>query len=412
MSKHIDDNLSDVFRRIKEQADAMLEDLIKIRRDIHAHPEIRFTEVRTAKIAEDNLRSLGIEVQTGVGKTGVVGILRGDLGEGKVLGIRCDMDALPIQEKSEVPYRSQVDGAMHACGHDVHTTVGIGIAHVLAALRNTFRGTVKFIFQPSEENPYKQRCGSLAMIDDGVLESPHVDAILSLHCWPALDAGQIGVGPGPAMAAAASFQVILNGQQAHAATPQKGRDSILGAAYVINDLYHITSRRTDPSESYALTINKIEGGNVQSVVGGEVRLTGTVRTLSKKSMDYITNLVNDTVKGVSQILDLQGELIIDEFYPPVVNDPHLDRIVSDAASHVLGSENVILQDKCPMTAEDFSHFTDRVPGHYLKLGVANDDMGIRYPLHNECFDVDERSLAVGVSVLASAAVRYLNEQVS
>ena len=172
---------SDLSSTIQQQAGAMLDDLIAIRRDIHAHPEIRFTEVRTAKIAADALRSLDIETQTGVGKTGVVGILRGGLGEGKVLGIRCDMDALPIQEKSDAPYRSQNDGAMHACGHDVHTTVVIGIARILADLKDRFRGTVKFIFQPSEENPFGERCGSLTMIDDGVLENPSLDGILSLH---------------------------------------------------------------------------------------------------------------------------------------------------------------------------------------------------------------------------------------
>ncbi|MCE5250564.1 M20 family metallopeptidase [bacterium] len=409
MNKPIDDQLAGSFRQIREQAERMLDDLIAIRRDIHAHPEVRFTEVRTAKIAADNLRNLGIDVQTGVGKTGVVGLLKGGLGEGKVLGIRCDMDALPTQEKSDVPYRSQNDGAMHACGHDVHTTVVIGVARILARMKDRFRGTVKFIFQPSEENPYKQRCGSLKMIDDGVLESPRMDAILSLHCWPDLDAGQVGVGPGPAMAAAEAFQVVLNGQQAHGATPQKGRDTMLGAAYVINDFYHITSRRTDPAESYALIINNIEGGNIQSVIGGKISLTGTVRTLSKESMEYINGLMKDAVDGIARILDLKGELIIDDFYPPVVNDQYLDTIISDAAASVLGPENVIVQKKCPMTAEDFSHFTDRVPGHYLKLGVANDEKGIRFPLHNDRFDVDERSIAVGVSVLASAALSFLSQ---
>ncbi len=408
MTVHIDDHLSNSLQQVKEQADGMLDDLIEIRRDIHAHPETRFAEFRTAKLAEDHLRNLGIEVRTGVGKTGVVGLLRGEAGEGKVLGIRCDMDALPIQEKSDVPYRSQNDGAMHACGHDVHTTVVMGVARILAGMKDRFPGTVKFIFQPSEENPYKARCGALMMMDDGVLENPAMDSIISLHCWPDLNAGEVGVGPGPAMAAATAFQIILDGPQAHTATPQKGRDSILAAAKVIESLYHIASRRIDPADSIALTINKIEGGNVQSIVGGEVRLTGTIRTLTKGMMDYVMGLIQDTVDGVVKILDVDGELIIDAYYPPVVNDPLIDGIVNAAATHILDAGKVIPQDRCPMTAEDFSHFTDRLPGHYLKLGVANDEMGIRFSLHNERFDVDERCIATGVKVIAATVLTYLN----
>jgi len=386
----------------------MLNELIAIRRDLHAHPEVRFTEVRTAKIAAEALRSLGIDTQTGVGKTGVVGILKGGLGKGKTLGIRCDMDALPFQEKSDVQYRSQNDGVMHACGHDVHTTVAIGVARVLAGMKDRFKGTVKFIFQPSEENPFGQRCGSLAMIDDGVLENPSLDGILSLHCWPQLDVGQVGVGPGPAMAGAVAFEIVVDGQQAHAAMPRKGRDTMLGAAEIISNLYHITSRRADPSDTIALAINEIHGGCVQSVVGGPVRMAGTVRTVSKELMDYIMGLVDDTVEGVARILDLQRKLTIDSYYPPVTNDKYIDEMVTAAATRILGAENVIPQPNCPMTAEDFSHFTDRVPGHYLKLGVANDEKGIRFPLHNERFDVDERCIAVGVSVLADAILGFLD----
>ncbi|MBN1293720.1 MAG: amidohydrolase [Candidatus Latescibacteria bacterium] len=409
MKEYVDADLSLLIRQIQELTDGMVDELITIRRDIHAHPELRFQEVRTAKLAAEHLKKFGIETLTGIGKTGVVGILQGGLGKGKVLGIRCDMDALPIQEKSDVPFKSLNDGVMHACGHDVHTTVLMGVARILNDIKDTFRGTVKFVFQPSEENPYKERCGALAMIDDGVLENPKVDSIISLHCWPDLNAGQVGVGPGSAMAAATAFQVILNGPQAHTATPQKGRDTILAAAKVIESLYQIASRRIDPSDSIALTINKIEGGNVQAVVGGEIRLTGTVRALSKEMMNYVMGLIGDTVEGVSKILDVGGELVIDDYYPPVVNNPHIDEIVTSVSRYILGEEKVISQDKCPMTAEDFSHFTDRLPGHYLKLGVANDEMGIRFPLHNERFNVDERCISVGVKTIASTALAYLHE---
>lgn len=401
--------MSRCFQHIMERADEMLNNLIATRRDLHAHPEIRFQEVRTAKIVEEHIGNLGIRVQRGMAKTGVVGFLTGGLGKGKVLGIRCDMDALPIQEKSTVPYRSQTDGAMHACGHDVHTTIGIGIAKVLAAMKNQFRGSVKFIFQPSEENPFGDRGGALAMIDEGVLQNPPLDAVLSLHCWPDLNVGQVGVGAGPAMAAMVAFNIDVSGKQAHAAAPHLGSDSMLGAAQTITSLYHIVSRRTDPADSYALAVNEIAGGKRHSIVGTSVSMAGTVRAVSKESLFYVMDLMKDTVDGISRMLDIEIKLIFDEITPAVVNDSHLDQIVSGVATSILGKENVILQKKCPMTAEDFSYMTDRVPGYYLKLGVSNEEKGIRYALHNDRFDVDERCIAVGVSVLASAALEFLKE---
>lgn len=402
------DSKTNISQHIKDQSEKIFEELVEIRRDFHAHPELRFEEVRTAKICEEFVKNLGMDTKTNVGKTGVVGLLNGGRGNGKVLGIRCDMDALPILEKSNAPYCSQNDGVMHACGHDVHVTVALGVAKILAGMSDDMKGAVKFIFQPSEENPFGEKSGSLSMIEDGVLENPHVDAILSLHCWPQLDAGQVGVGPGPAMAAVAAFEIILDGISAHVATPHKGRDTMLGAAQIINSLYQITSRRTDPADSIALTINGIQGGSIQPVVGGSVRMSGDVRTLSKELMDYIMGLIKNTVDGVSGILELESTFTIDDYYPPVFNDANLDAIISDSASRIIGSENTILQENCPMTAEDFSHFTDKIPGHYMKLGISNDEKGIRFALHNDSFDVDERCMAAGVSVLADAALNFLS----
>lgn len=408
MSTHFDGNLQETFRLIRKQAEAIREDLIAIRRDIHAHPEQRFEEVRTAGIAAEHLKKLGIEVRTGVGKTGVVGVLRGGLGAGKVIGLRCDMDALPVQEHNEVPYRSRVEGAMHACGHDVHTTVAIGVARVLAGMRDRFSGAVKFVFQPSEENPCGAVCGALAMIEDGVLENPPMDAILSLHCWPGLAAGQVGVGAGPAMAGSEAFRITMIGTQSHAATPQKGRDAILGAAEVICSIHHIIPRRTDPSDMVALNIGFIEGGSKFGTIAGKTVMEGGVRSTSKETLEFIMNCVVDTVDGVSRILDLKNEVTTEGIYPPTINDPRLNDIVSAAAASLLGPENVVLQAICPMTSEDFSHFSDRIPAFYLKLGVSNEEKGIRFPLHSDRFDVDERSIEVGVCVLAASALAFLN----
>jgi amidohydrolase len=410
MITHFDGNLQEAFRQIREQAEAMREELIAIRRDIHAHPEQRFEEVRTAGIAAEHLKKLGIDVRTGVGKTGVVGVLRGGLGEGRIIGIRCDMDALPVQEQNDAPYRSCVDGSMHACGHDVHTTVAIGTARVLAGMRDRFRGAVKFVFQPSEENPCGAVCGALAMIGDGVLENPPMDAILSLHCWPELTLGQVGVGAGPAMAGSQAFRITMIGAQSHCSTPQKGRDAILGAAEVVSSIHHIIPRRTDPSDMVALNIGFIEGGSKFGTIAGKTVMEGSVRAISKEMLEFIMDRVRDTVEGVSRILDLKNEITIEGIYPPTINDPRLNDIVSAASTHLLGPENVIVQTKCPMTSEDFSHFSDRIPAFYMKLGVFNDSLGIRFPLHSDRFDVDERCIGVGVSVLAASALAYLNGQ--
>jgi amidohydrolase len=409
MSTGKEKNMEDVFRLVRERAEAESADLIRIRRDIHAHPEQRFEEVRTAGIAARELQALGAEVSTGVGKTGVVGVLRGGQGAGKVIGIRCDMDALPVQEKNDVPYRSTVDGGMHACGHDVHTTVAIGTARVLASLRDQFRGAAKFVFQPSEENPCGALCGALAMINDGVLENPPMDAILSLHCWPDLPAGQVGVGAGPAMAGSEAFRITMIGTQAHAASPQKGRDAILGAAQVVNSIHQIIPRRTDPSEPVALNIGFIEGGSKFGTLAGQTVMEGSVRAIYAETLEFIIDRVRDTVEGVSKILDLKNEISIEGIYLPTVNDPNLNRIVTAVSERLLGAENTIPQPKCPMTSEDFSHFSSRIPGFYLKLGVSNEAMGIKSPLHSDRFNIDERALAVGVSVLAASMISFLNE---
>jgi amidohydrolase len=409
MRIQFDDRMLEDFRDIRSLAAEFQEELVAIRRDLHAHPEQRFQEVRTASVVSDNLKKNGIEHRTGVGKTGVVGLLHGGLGEGKVIGIRCDMDALPIFEKGTAPYRSKNEGSMHACGHDVHISVGLGIAKVLTRMKNRFKGTVKFIFQPSEENPCGEKCGALSMIEDGVLENPPMDAIMSLHCWPDLNAGQVGVAPGPAMAGAEAFQIKIIGRQSHAASPQKGRDAILGAAEVVSSLHHIIPRRTDPSEPIALNVSFIEGGSKLGIVPGQATMQGSVRALSKETMAFMMDRIRDAVNGVSQILDLKNEVFLDDLYPPVINDKNLDELVTEAASSVIGKENVIFQSKCPMTAEDFSIFSDRIPAYYLKIGVANDEKGIRFPLHNDSFDVDERSIEIGVSVMAASALAFLNE---
>ncbi|MHB9027589.1 MAG: M20 metallopeptidase family protein [Candidatus Latescibacterota bacterium] len=406
MNLQSNQQLLETLRETKSRAEGMIGDLIAIRRDLHMHPEQRFQEVRTAGIVAAELEKLGAEIRTGVGKTGVVGVIRGTRGEGKVLGIRCDMDALPVFEKNDIPYKSRNEGTMHACGHDVHTATGIGAARLLAGMRERFRGAVKFIFQPSEENPVGWVCGAQEMINDGVLENPALDAILSLHCWPDLAAGAVGVAAGPAMAGSEAFRITMTGRSAHTASPQKGRDAILGAAEVISSAYHIIPRMIDPAESVAMNIGFIEGGSKLGIIANKVIMEGSVRALSREMLDFVRDRIKDAAEGVSRTLGLENEVSIEGLYPPVVNDAALNDIVTAVSAELLGQENVIPQLKCPMTSEDFSLFSTKVPAYYLKVGTSGGE-NTRFPLHSDHFDVEERSIAVGASVLAASALAFL-----
>lgn len=408
MNPQQNSELSALIREAKSRAEAMLPELTAIRRDIHMHPEPRFEEVRTAGIAAAELEKLGAEVRTGVGKTGVTGVIRGALGGGRVVGIRCDMDALPVIEKNDVPYRSRNEGVMHACGHDVHTAAAIGVARVVAGMRDRFRGAVKFIFQPSEENPVGPVCGSMEMIRDGALENPAMDAILALHCWPELRVGTVGVTAGPAMAGAVPFRVVMTGRSAHAAMPQNGRDAILGAAEVISAAHHIIPRMVDPSEAVAMNIGFIEGGSKLGIIANRAAMEGTIRALSPEMLMFVFDRIRDAAEGVAKTLGLEYELTEEGIYPPVINDARLHGLVSTVAGELLGPDAVVPQAKCPMTAEDFSHFSSRIPGYYLKVGTANGPE-TQFPLHNDRFDVDERCLAVGAGVLAASALSFLAE---
>lgn len=396
----------EILREANTRAEQIQDDLVALRRDLHAHPEQRFQEVRTAGIAAAELEKLGAEIRTGVGKTGVVGVIRGTRGEGKVIGIRCDMDALPVFEKNEVPYKSRTEGAMHACGHDVHTTTAIGVARVIAGMRDRFRGAVKFVFQPSEENPVGPVCGAGEMIKDGVLENPAMDAILSLHCWPELAVGTVGVAEGPAMAGSAAFRVAMLGRSAHTATPHKGRDAILGAAEFISAAHHIIPRMIDPAESVALSIGFIEGGSKLGIIANRTVMEGSVRALSQEMLDFVLDRIRDCAAGVAQTLGLESEVSVEGMYSPVVNDPGLDRLITRVAGELLGPENAVPQRKCPMTSEDFSHFSTRIPAYYLKVGTSSGE-STRFPLHSDHFDVDERCLGIGAGVLAAAALAFL-----
>jgi len=370
-------------------------DLVAFRRDLHAHPELRFTEHRTAARVSERLRASGWQVTEGVARTGLVAILNGTR-PGPCVAVRADLDALPVQDNKQVAYASTSPGVCHACGHDVHTTVVVGLGERLARSRD-WPGVVKLIFQPAEEIPFGEPSGGAAMVDSGVLADPHVDAVLGLHCWPELDAGTIGIDQHVAMAAKDAFRVRVVGAGAHAATPSGGVDAILAASQLVTSLHHLVSRRTDAHERAALNIGTIAGGRSQSVLADSVELTGTIRTIDESVRQRLKTALEQVAAGVGAAAGARVDVEWANAMPAVRNADALvtrARLVLHSRLGLAALRELI---DPPMTTDDFALYAERVPGLYLKLGVrgpAHDR-----PLHHSLFDVDERAIATGVDAL-------------
>lgn len=377
-------------------------EVIRIRREIHRYPELGFEERRTAQLVATELGKLGIEVQAGVARTGVVGILRGSQ-KGGTVALRADMDALPIPEQTHLPFKSQIAGAMHACGHDAHTACLIGAAMILSQLRGELRGKVKLIFQPSEESPPS---GAKLMVEEGVLEDPGVDAIMSLHSDPAIGSGKVGVRYGAMFAAVDNFTITILGEGGHAARPHDSVDAIVVASQAVLALQTIPSRRVDPLASVVITIGTIEGGYRSNIIADRVELTGTVRTLSPGWRETVPRLVEETLSGVSKSHGARCELRFDSVTPVLVNDDGMTSLVQKVGRDLLGDENVIEIDKPCMGGEDYAFYLEKVPGVMFRLGTGGQESSA-YPWHHPKFDIDESSLPVGAAVLAQSALEYL-----
>ena len=389
--------------RLSPEVAAMAEELVAIRRDLHAHPELGYEERRTAGIVATRLRELGIEVQEGVAETGVIGLLRGAR-PGPTVLLRADMDALPIQEASEVPYRSQTPGVMHACGHDGHTAILLGTARVLAAQRERLPGVVKFVFQPAEEGG----AGADRMIAAGALEGPAVDAAFGLHLWNHGPIGAIGVREGPMMACSDAFDLTVKGQGGHAAAPHRAIDPVVIAAHLIVALQTLVSRETDPLQSAVVTVGRVQGGDVRNVIPDQVLLQGTVRTFDAGLRQALPQRLERIARGVTEAFGGQYDLSYRLGYPCLVNDAAMAEVVRAAACPIVGEEHVVVAPPV-MGAEDMSYFLQRVPGCFFRVGSANAERGLTRPHHNPCFDFDEAALPIGVEVLAGAARRFLEE---
>ena len=385
----------------KAEAEALRGRLVAWRRDFHMHPELGFQERRSAGVIAERLRGLGYRVQTEVATTGVVGLLEGNRA-GPVVMVRFDMDALPIAEGNETDYVSQNPGVMHACGHDAHMSIGLGVAMLMAQRRDAMAGMLKLIFQPGEEGMN----GAEAMVADGVLENPRPDVFLSTHVWNDAPVGTVNVSPGAVMAAAEKWACTVRGNGGHGAMPHQTVDPVAAVAQVVTALQTVVSRNVSPLESAVVTVGTIHGGDAFNVIPAQVELSGTIRTFNPQVREMVLRRVRAVIEGVAASCGAEAELEIVRLTPAVINDAGVAGVVRAAAEAVVGPENV-LSDERTMGSEDAAYFMQDVPGCYFFLGSANAERGLDAPHHNPRFDIDEDVLPLGVAVLMHALAHYL-----
>jgi amidohydrolase len=377
-------------------------ELIALRRRIHQHPELAFEEHETARAVAGYLERLGIPFRTGVGGTGVVGLI-GNAAAGPTVGVRADMDALPIEEASGVEFASRVPGKMHACGHDVHTTIALGVAHALCSA-GELRGAVKLIFQPAEET----LSGAAAMIADGALDDPPLSAIVGFHNSPRLDTGFVAYCDGLGHASAAAFDIVLKGRAGHAAQPQRGVDAIVGAAQLVTQLQTIVSREIAPSVPAVITIGQIEGGTARNVIAGRVTLKGTVRTRDPAAEKLVEDAVRRIVSGVAASLRLEHELTWVRQVPVLNTDAGVTARAIAAMREVVGGDRVIRLDEPTMGSEDFAWFAERVPAAHLRIGSKIE--GVDTSVHRADYRCDERVIGIGVRVVTRVVLDLLGQK--
>ncbi|WP_313567809.1 M20 family metallopeptidase [Pantoea dispersa] len=386
-------------RDISARSESMQAHLIAIRRDIHAHPELGFDTVRTAAIVEQELLRLGLTPQTGVGRTGVMVDITGAQ-PGKTVLLRADMDALPIHEQTGLPFSSIWPGKMHACGHDIHTATLLGVAAIIADLRSQLHGTVRLIFQPAEETP---ESGAQAMIAAGAADG--IDVAITLHNKPELAAGEIALTRGASTASSDEFDVVIHGKSTHAARPHMGTDPIIAAASLVTQLQTIVSRELDPANSAVLTIGHIHGGTTHNIISDSCLIQGTIRAKSPQARAHMEDAFRRICAGVALSLNTRIEVNYQRGVPPLMNDDALIDALEPILSHQFGKP-VVAKPSSSFGAEDFSLFTERVPGCQIHIGSGapgRDDH-----LHNSDYQPDERSIHAGTQALARIAIDLLS----
>lgn len=390
---------------IKKILENYLDKIIAYRRDIHMHPELGHNEVRTSKVISDALTEMGIPHKTGVGGYGVVGLIEGSA-PGKVIGLRADIDALPITELTNLPYSSVHEGVSHSCGHDIHTAALLGTAAILNEMKDQFKGTVKLVFQPAEEsNP---EGGAPGMIRDGVLENPKVDAMIALHVWPQYETGTAAIKEGPMMASSDRIFIDIHGRGSHGSAPEDGVDAIVAASSVVTALQTIVSRNVGPLDSAVVTIGKMVGGERYNVICNKMSLEGTVRNLNPKVRNAMPERIERIVSGVCSAMGAQYSFEYVNGYPPVVNDKSMTNLVYSSMQKVLG-DGAMIPERSALGGEDFSFFCEQVPCAYFWLGCRKPGTSFTdiSPIHNGGFCPDEAALPIGIEILATAALDFL-----
>ncbi len=392
------------MKDINQRIDELYDELVNLRRDFHMYPELGFEEERTAGIVEQYLRDLGLS-PTRLTKTGVVALIEGAQ-PGPVLMLRADMDALPMEEENEVPYKSRNPGVMHACGHDAHTAMLLVAAKILVENPERIKGTVKLVFQPNEEI-----AGALPMINDGVLENPRVDAVMGQHIWTFMPSGKVGIAAGPIMAGLDVFRVKIIGKGGHTGAPEASIDPVLTAANVIQSVQLLQTREISDLNSTVIMFGKISGGTKGSIIPDEVELEGTIRFLYRGGPDteeQPTERFCRIVRGICETHRCECDIEINSENVPLINNEEMADVVRQAALEIFPDKKAIEINRS-LTSEDFSEFSERVPGVFIFLGTANPDVGSNYAHHNNCFNIDEPTMKQGVALHVLGAMNFFEQ---
>jgi len=389
----------------RKDVEEILPGVVADRRHLHEHPELAFEEYETSKFVSERLASIGVEdLKTGVGGTGVTGLIHGGKGDGKVVMVRADMDALPILEENDVAYKSTRPGVMHACGHDAHTAMLLGLTRLLMDVRSEFAGTVKVLFQPAEEVPPG---GAIGMIEDGALENPRVDAVLGLHVSSETQAGKIGMRSGSGSASSDRFRITVKGKGGHAASPHEAVDPVVIGSQIVLAFQTLVSRETNPIDSAVVSTTAFIAGGAFNVIPDTAELRGTVRTLDQDVRKHLEKRLTEIAAGIGKAGG--AEVVVDFIrgYPGIVNDPEMTDLVRNAAIASVGEDNVI-ESPISMGGEDFSYFSLERPGCFFNVGTRNEERGIVWGHHHPRFDVEEEGMSAGIATMGNAVLAYLD----
>ena len=376
--------------------------MVDIRRDLHQHPELGLEEHRTARQVQARLDELGIEHVDGLAQTGMLAQIHGQ-SDGPVVALRADLDALPLQDAKDVPYKSQEAGKMHACGHDVHTSILLGAAKILKNLEGELPGTVKLIFQPAEETVG----GARMLIEEGVLENPKVEAIFGLHVDPGRPVGTFGLHYGQRNASSDNLHIVIHGQAGHGAYPASAVDAIVTAAQVVTAIQTVVGRNVDARDSAVVSFGIIQGGTQGNILADRVELTGTVRTLDPQIRERVLQRIRETAEGVATGLGGSAEVNIDPSYDPLINDNTMVEVVRANATELSGEDSIEVFPRPNMGVEDFGYYVSHVPGAFFSIGVRNEEKGIVSPVHHVLFDADEEAMAYGAAIQVLNALSIL-----